>query len=151
MKNMLLAFLFLLVIIGVLILSKNPRFYDFFAPRSTSQSLPTNSKQALTPTQPTKKITSSPTVTPKATAKIIVTPLGFSPTSIQVKVNTKISWINQSGSLVNISAYPTNKFSQLNIGNFGNNAVVFVILTKAGTYTYYNNLHSSERGTIIVN
>ncbi|MEK7573149.1 MAG: hypothetical protein AAB531_01865 [Patescibacteria group bacterium] len=77
-----------------------------------------------------------------------ITSSGFNPQSITIKNGSKVIWINKSGADVNI--VPTNKYAPLTLGQFPNNSSVQLLFDKAGTYTYQNQLKTSQTGTVIV-
>ncbi|MEK7559142.1 MAG: hypothetical protein AAB521_02445 [Patescibacteria group bacterium] len=73
---------------------------------------------------------------------------GFNPQSITIKNGSKVIWINKSGADVNI--VPTNKYVPLTLGQFPNGSSVQLLFDKTGTYTYQNQLKTSQTGTVIV-
>ncbi len=101
-----------------------------------------------------KNTTPTPTKTQEApTASVNVTSSGFEPQTITVKKRTMIIWTNQSGTIVTVNSddYPTNLlFPALNLGQFASGSNVSVMLTKAGTYTYHNQLAPEQKGKIVV-
>jgi len=94
---------------------------------------------------------SKPTILPQQT--VTLTAAGFTPQIITVNVNTVVIWINKSDAAgsVNSDSYPTNLlFPLLNLGRFDNGSSLATTFTKAGKYTYHNQLNSAQTGTVIV-
>ncbi len=92
-------------------------------------------------------------VTPQATSEvpIIYTDAGFSPSSISIKVGTKVKFINQSsgGMWVASAMHPTHQiypeFDQLSTGN----EYTFEF-TKVGSWGYHDHVNPSHFGKVIV-
>lgn len=107
-----------------------------------------------TSTSSTPIATSSPSSSPSAMEerKITVTKNGFEPQTLKVKVGTKVTFVNNSGSAISVNSdpHPTHTlFPFLNIGIIADGASASVIFDKAGTSTYHNHLNPSETGTVI--
>jgi plastocyanin len=82
-----------------------------------------------------------------------LTSSGFEPQRIEVKVGTRVSWVNKSGKAgtVNSADHPTHqKYVPLNLGEFPNESSVQLVFDKAGTYNYHNHLAPNQRGTVVV-
>lgn len=99
----------------------------------------------------------SPSVNPSTSAmeekKVIVTKSNFEPQTLKIKVGTKVTFVNNSGSTISINSdpHPTHTlFPFLNIGIINDAASASVTFDKAGTFTYHNHLNPSETGTVIV-
>ena len=91
---------------------------------------------------------------------------GFEPKTITVTPGTKVTWVNQSGSVwVGADAHPTHleydgssKSEHCAAGytgavpfdQCGNSATYSFVFTKVGTWDYHNHLRASEVGTVIV-
>src|SRR5260221_12935927 len=63
---------------------------------------------------------------------ITVTPNGFVPDVIMISPNTKITWVNKSGAIANITSDPQNTYTSLNLGDFGQNASLSLLFPTAG-------------------
>jgi len=86
-------------------------------------------------------------------ATVLVTSAGFEPSTITVPTGTKVTWVNQSGSLTNVSSdvHPTHLlYPPLNLGSFDAGQSVSLVFDTAGTHGYHNHLNPSEKGTVIV-
>jgi plastocyanin len=89
------------------------------------------------------------------TAEISITKDGFVPATLQVPVNTQVTWSNEDDQSHQVAADPYPKDNS--IPNFNNKVVLKKAdsysfdFTKAGTYTYHDeNNPLSFKGTIIV-
>ena len=88
-----------------------------------------------------------------STETVTLTSSGFQPQTLTIKSDTRIVWINRSGTVgtVNSDNYPTNLlYPFLNFGQFKNGSSFSTIFKKSGTYTYYNFSNPSQKGKIIV-
>jgi len=88
-----------------------------------------------------------------STEKVMLTSSGFQPQTLTIKSDTRIVWINRSGTVgtVNSDNYPTNLlYPFLNFGQFKNGSSFSTVFQKPGTYTYYNFSKPSQKGKIIV-
>lgn len=84
---------------------------------------------------------------------VVVTEIGFEPSTLNIKVNDLVTWINDSGTAVtvNSSNHPTHTLNKLlNLGQFENSSTVQAFFEEPGTYSYHNHLKPEQRGTIIV-
>lgn len=84
---------------------------------------------------------------------ITLTDSGFTPKDITVKGETRVAWINKSGTVatVNSDDHPTHQLYRfLNLGEFADGSSVQVVFDKAGKYSYHNHLNASETGTVTV-
>jgi len=81
---------------------------------------------------------------------ITVTPNGFVPDVIMIAPGTKITWVNKSGNTANITSDPLDAYTQLNLGDFGQNSSVSLVFPAAGRYHYYNNKNPNQKGTLVV-
>ncbi len=81
---------------------------------------------------------------------ITLTPNGFIPDVIMVSPNTKITWVNKTPFTGNISSNPQGAYTELNLGDFGQNASLSLLFPKPGRYNYYNNKNPQQKGTIVV-
>lgn len=78
---------------------------------------------------------------------------GFNPKTLVVKPNTRVLWINRSGSLASVNSDPHPKhttYSPLNLGQFQNDSSVQLVFNKEGTYNYHDHLNPSKKGVVIV-
>lgn len=108
--------------------------------------------------QPTGQPTQSGSPTPsesttQKTESVTLTSSEFEPRSITLKVGTKVTWTNKSGTsaAVNSAAHPTHLvYPSLNLGSFGNGETLSLVFDTPGTYKYHNHLNPSQTGTIMV-
>src|SRR6266702_4140875 len=78
---------------------------------------------------------------------------GFSPKALTVTRGTIVRWKNISGApqTVNSNIYPTNQLhKELNFGIFNTGSTFVYFFSTPGTYTYHNQFHPEQQGTIIV-
>jgi plastocyanin len=111
----------------------------------------TGAKKNLSATTPNTKTTPSTKSIPTET--VTLTSTDFQPQTLTIKQETRVVWINTSGTVgaVNSDNYPTNLlYPFLNFGQFNNGSSFSTIFSKTGTYTYYNFLNQNQRGKIIV-
>ncbi len=99
--------------------------------------------------------TIEPVTENQAEAKVIFyTDKGFSPSSIEVSVGTKVIFINQSVGLMWVASavHPTHQalpgFDQLTA--VPNGVSYEYTFTKAGTWKYHDHLNPEARGVVIV-
>lgn len=84
---------------------------------------------------------------------VIVSPAGFMPKAVTVKVGTRVVWTNKSGEMTNVSSamHPTHLvYPPLNLGDFEDGKSVSLVFAKPGTYKYHNHLNPSRFGTVVV-
>jgi plastocyanin len=84
---------------------------------------------------------------------ITLTPDGFSPATLTIKVGTTVRWVNKSGQLAAVDSdpHPTHtSYPPMNFGTFSDGSSVELVFDKAGTYHYHNHLNPSQRGTVVV-
>jgi plastocyanin len=82
-----------------------------------------------------------------------VTPNGFQPMNITIKVGTTVAWTNNSGKDVSINSdnHPTHLlYPLLNLGRVSDGGQVSLTFNTPGTYGYHNHLNPSQTGTITV-
>lgn len=85
--------------------------------------------------------------------EVVLTSSGFEPSTLTVKVGTKVTWTNKSGDLatVNSNNHPTHLlYPPLNLGEFKNGDSLSLTFDKAGTFGYHNHLNPSETAEIVV-
>lgn len=102
-------------------------------------------KPAQTQTQTPKEVQNEETIT--------LTSSGFEPETITIKPETRVVFINRSGSTaaVNSDIHPIHSlYPLLNLGNFGDGERLEVTFEESGTYTYHNHLNASQTGKIVV-
>src|SRR5258708_24241978 len=78
---------------------------------------------------------------------------GFSPKVLTVTGGTIVRWKNVSGvpQTVNSNDYPTNQLHrELNFGIFNTGSTFVYVFLMPGIYTYHNQFHPEQQGTIIV-
>jgi plastocyanin len=98
------------------------------------------------------KIKSLPQSLPKEVT-IILDKDGFKPNVVNIKTDTAVRWLNESGDkqTVNSDDYPTNQLhKELNFGIFNNSSSVVYIFKIPGTYGYHNQFNPKQSGKIIV-
>ena len=124
---------------GVLLVSKS----------SNKQPPPQPIKQESQPTG-----TATPTNQEETNGTTVtISSSGFSPSTLTVKVGTKVTWVNKSGTIANISSVPHpvhTSYPPLNLGNFNDGESVSLVFDKTGTYGYHNHLNPSQTGTVVV-
>lgn len=81
---------------------------------------------------------------------ITVTPNGFVPDVLMITPGTKITWVNKSSTTANVSSDPVSAYSQLNLGDFGQNNSVSLTFLGSGRYNYINNKNPQQKGTLVV-
>lgn len=123
--------------------------YIFLSPKKAS---PNNQKPVASVSADLKPTIPSP---PKFSSKqqVIVGSQGFEPSTIRVKVNTMVNWVNQSGKDVALVSNPVethDAYPPLNQGVFPDGSGVSVIFDMPGTYGYHNFLNPKQIGTVIV-
>lgn len=115
-------------------------FYGKTASKDTSNTQPAPSEQTQTTSDSGAQV-------------ITLTPDGFTPATLTVKVGTKVKWINKSGQLGDVDSDPHpvhTSYPPMNFGTFSDGSSVELVFDKAGTYHYHNHLNPSQRGTIVV-
>ncbi|MDO8460838.1 MAG: cupredoxin domain-containing protein [bacterium] len=111
----------------------------------------TTPQPTITPSQPS--VTALPTNQASESATIAITGSGFSPSTLTVKTGIKVTWVNKSGAIANISSDPHpvhTAYPPLNLGNFNDGESVSLTFDKTGTYTYHNHLNPNQTGTVVV-
>lgn len=96
---------------------------------------------------------SSPTSVASEAVQIMISSSGFSPGQVVIKTGTKVTWNNQSGSVVaiNSAVHPTHLlYPPLNLGEVADGSSVELIFDQSGTYKYHNHLNPTQFGTIVV-
>jgi plastocyanin len=101
----------------------------------------------------TKTVTTSSNANIKP-AVVSVTSNGFVPETVSIKVNQSVIWTNNSSSihLVATDPYPTdNGVKGFKSGNLNLNDSYTFVFSKAGTYTYHDDLNPYKfKGIIVV-
>lgn len=95
---------------------------------------------------------STPAIETEETS-VELTPSGYSPASLNIKVGTKVTFINKSGvnATVDSDPHPVHtSFPALNLGTFKNEETLTFTFDKNGTYGYHNHLNATQKGTVIV-
>ncbi len=109
------------------------------APTATPTSAPT--------TAPTAAPTNTPTTAPISTGNSVsIANFAFGPTSLTVKVGTKVSWTNND----TVTHTVTADKGAFNAGPLTPGSTFSFTFTKAGTYSYHCNIHPSMMATIVV-
>jgi plastocyanin len=114
---------------------------------TTSASTPTAAPTTAPTAAPTSAPTPTPTTAPTSTGNsVTIANFAFSPTSLTVKVGTKVSWTNNDTVTHTVTA---NK-GAFNSGPLAPGSTFSFTFTKAGTYSYHCNIHPSMMVTIVV-
>jgi plastocyanin len=90
----------------------------------------------------------SPTTTAAAAAgnAVSIANFAFSPASITVKVGDQVTWTNNDSTTHTVTA-DDNSFSS---GDLAPGATFSFTFTKAGTFPYHCSIHTSMKGTVVV-
>ena len=114
---------------------------------STTTTPPASTPTTAPTTAPTAAPTNTPTTAPTSTGNSVsIANFAFSPTSLTVKVGTKVSWTNNDTVTHTVTA---NK-GAFNAGPLTPGSTFSFTFTKAGTYSYHCNIHPSMMATIVV-
>lgn len=103
-------------------------------------------------TNPTVFEATSATSTDEETV-VTLTSSGFLPVSLTVKVGTKVTFINKTGTSATVDSDPHpvhTSYPSLNMGGFKDGETLTFTFDKAGTYGYHNHLKATQKGTIVV-
>lgn len=73
--------------------------------------------------------------------------MAFAPSSLTVKVGTKVTWTNNDGYTHTVTSNDGTSFDS---GNLASGASFSYTTTKTGTFDYHCNIHSGMAGTLIV-
>jgi len=82
-----------------------------------------------------------------------ISPSGFEPSQIKIKRGSKVTWLNESGSVVSIASdpHPTHtNYPPLNLGILENGTSVSLVFDSSGNYGYHDHLNPAHKGTVIV-
>lgn len=85
--------------------------------------------------------------------QIVLTSVGFSPSSLTIKAGALVTWTNKSGQQAQVDSdpYPINtSYPPMNFDPFTDGSSVSLVFDKAGSYSYHNHFNPSQKGTIIV-
>lgn len=91
--------------------------------------------------------------TVEAGVTVNATASGFEPKTVNVKVGSKVTWVNKSGGVADVSSakHPTHLvYPPLNLGNFADGASVSLVFKDKGTFKYHNHLDASQTGEVVV-
>lgn len=78
---------------------------------------------------------------------------GFEPSSIKIKKNTRLIWVNKTSqnATVNSAEYPTNRlYPFLNLGEFASGSSVQAVFKETGSFRYHNFHNPKQIGTVVV-
>lgn len=122
---------------------------------TATQPSPTADTTTTTTTVPTTDSASPQASASAQTSSAIFTlsGSGVSPASVTIKAGESVTWVNNSGSAVQIASdpHPTHTdYPPLNIGMIPDGGQKSLQFPQAGTYKWHNHLRSSVRGTITV-
>ena len=152
MKKGLIAILAVAIIIVLIVLATKSKDKDAtveIIPQPTENETPSLPNNPPTQTEPENTTLNTPT-----THTVSYGSTGFSPSSLTIKAGDTVTFTNGTSSKMWVASDPhpqhTN-FSDFDAGK-GYEAGTSYSYTfmKAGTYTYHDHLHSSMRGTIVV-
>lgn len=88
-----------------------------------------------------------------SSASIELTSSGFIQQTLNIKVGTKVTWMNKSGVAIQIASapHPTHTaYPPLNLGMVEDGGSVSLIFGELGTYEYHNHLNPTQSGSIVV-
>lgn len=141
MKKSVLIIVLVIVVLagGAFALSKNKK-NDTSTTSSTSSS-------SSTPSSDSNSSSST------ATDTITYTNNGFSPSSITVKVGTKVTIKNNSSAALQFDSNPHPDHTddpELNVGTISAGSSATVTVNNTGSHGYHNHLRSGDTGTIVV-
>jgi plastocyanin len=102
----------------------------------------TNSTATKTTSQST---TTSPTTSSSGSA-VTISNFAFSPETLPIKVGTKVTWTNNDS----VTHTVTSDNGVFNSGSLSPNATFSYTFNSAGTFNYHCSIHTSMKGTIIV-
>jgi plastocyanin len=126
-------------IIIIIVIAGGIFLYSNSSKKEAANNQPTPTEQAQTTNEGAQIITLSPD--------------GFTPATLTVKVGTRVRWVNKSGELGDVDSDPHpvhTSYPPMNFGTFSDGSSVELVFDKAGTYHYHNHLNPSQRGTIVV-
>ena len=92
----------------------------------------------------TQKTTSSSS--PASPNAVTLANFAFSPATLTVKAGTTVTWTNNDSTTHTV----TSDTGVFNSGNLAPNATFSYTFSTAGTYAYHCSIHSTMKGTIIV-
>jgi plastocyanin len=78
---------------------------------------------------------------------VAISNFAFSPTSLTVKVGTKVTWTNNDNAQHNVTSDDGGFESS---GNLSKGQTYLVTFSTAGSYPYHCSIHPSMTGTIVV-
>ncbi len=135
-----------IIVLGAVVLLKGkPNISNQTTTPSTVE--PTTSVQSTGESKTTGSTEVEKETTVNATAN------GFEPQTVTVKAGAKVTWVNKSGAVANVSSakHPTHLlYPPLNLGNVTDGQSVSLVFDTAGTYKYHNHLDASQTGTVVV-
>ncbi|HEX2697470.1 MAG TPA: hypothetical protein VHM28_07140 [Anaerolineales bacterium] len=120
-----------------------------FNPNSAQSTKPKHIKATHTPPSPpsaTPSANQSATPTPAVVNEVAITSTGFTPSAIQVKVGTTVTWTNNDTST---EAF-TSDIDGLDSGPLEQGGMFVYTFTEAGTFVYHSTSDSTLVGTVIV-
>lgn len=88
-----------------------------------------------------------------SSASVEITSSGFIQQTLNIKVGTKVTWMNKSGVAIQIASapHPTHTaYPPLNLGMVEDGGSVSLIFGELGTYEYHNHLNPTQSGSIVV-
>jgi plastocyanin len=113
---------------------------------NTATPSPQQAPSILTPV-PAIQVPASTTAVLGSKAAITISGFKFDPDTVTVKTGTTITWTNQDSTDHTVTADDGSWKSE----NLAKDATFSFTFDKAGTYTYHCSIHTSMKGTIIVN
>ena len=79
-------------------------------------------------------------------AQVTIQNFSFSPASVTVKVGDTVTWTNQDSTTHTVVA----DNGEFKSGNLGNGATFSFTFSTAGTFAYHCSIHSTMKGTVVV-
>ena len=86
------------------------------------------------------------TTTAAAGGQVVIKGFAFSPDSITIKAGESVTWTNQDGTTHTVTA----DNAEFSSGNIPSGSAFTFKFDKAGTYAYHCSIHSTMKGTIVV-
>jgi plastocyanin len=79
-------------------------------------------------------------------AQVVIKGFAFSPDSITIKAGESVTWTNQDGATHTVTA----DNAEFKSSDLASGATFTFKFDKAGTYAYHCSIHSSMKGTVVV-
>ena len=105
----------------------------------------TSNQQSTSTTSPTDSTATTNTAPATANA-VSIKSMAFTPKTLKVKVGQTVTWKNDD----QFTHTVTSDSSAFNSGNLSNGGTFSFTFTKAGTFPYHCNIHTSMTGEVVV-